>query len=83
MTQEEKDKRAAIIESAPFGWCPFCLTPMKWESDGCLADKTGDDADEDVSIIYTTCPHCGASAEIIGCLNEEKKNYPFWDDKTK
>lgn len=66
----------------PFGYCLYCGNPLSWNSDGDMGDTYEDDENwQGVPVTYLHCGNCGASVEIVGCNNEEKKNYPFWDNQ--
>lgn len=62
--------------------CSVCGHPLQWDSSvdrGDIDDgvKEGDYC----TIDYYSCKHCGASVEVWGCLEEEKKNFPFWNNQ--
>jgi DNA-directed RNA polymerase subunit RPC12/RpoP len=47
-----------------------------------LSEVTGTELDEDDDAMVTnaSCPHCGASYELYDTPENEKPNYPYWDD---
>lgn len=50
-----------------------------------MSDVTGEnlDEDDDAMITNASCPHCGASYEWCDTPENEKPNYPYWDDEVR
>ena len=50
-----------------------------------MSDVTGEnlDEDDDAMITNASCPHCGASYELYDTPENEKPNYPYWDDEVR
>jgi len=64
-----------------FGYCYYCGSPLSWSSDGDYGDIIDEPKWDGVPIAYLHCGNCGASYEIVGCNNDEKKNYPYWNEE--
>ena len=46
------------------------------------SDLEGDiDPDDDAMITYATCPYCGAQYELTDVSENEKKDYPYWNEE--
>ena len=47
-----------------------------------LSEVTGAELDDgdDAMVTNASCPHCGASYELYDTPENEKVNYPYWDD---
>ena len=57
--------------------CPVCGATMVWSGDFCREDfEIGDD--ELVRELH--CANCGADATIYETADEEKKNYPYYQE---
>jgi ribosomal protein S27AE len=50
-----------------------------------LSEVTGTelDDDDDAMVTNASCPHCGASYELYDTPENEKPNYPYWDDEVR
>lgn len=61
--------------------CPRCGCAIQWELD-CMTSEILDDFNKNDSSVtsYYYCPNCGASIELIDPSDENKKDYPFWNN---
>ena len=51
--------------------CPFCGSPMGWESDA-MSEECGY-SEEGKVVMFFTCPNCGATGEFVESMDEEKE----------
>ena len=63
--------------------CYRCGFAVQWDSD-CMSSEISDDFPENDSSItsFFTCPNCGATMEVMDASDEEKKNYPKFNNPT-
>ena len=67
-----------------FGRCYVCGSPLTWNSDFMKSEIYGEELndDDDAIVRNLSCGHCGASYEVCETSENDKKNYPFWKEKT-
>lgn len=65
------------------GLCPQCGSHIVWGADFMRSEVLGDvENDEDDSLASSvSCPHCGASIDIIEAKPSEYSKYPAYNEK--
>jgi len=79
-------KKKIFVNKNPDGrfYCPTCGHELHWGSSASRSDVDTDIPEEDGSSInYYDFAYCGSSVEQYEASDEEKPQYPFWNDELK
>lgn len=60
----------------------MCSHELMWESDWCQSDIDETlNEDEDSYVMLFRCPHCGCEVELSYPSEQDKFNFPYWNNE--